>query len=225
MKFHLTLKSSNAKTGKMPVSTSPKSTCPKSCPFKGNGCYAEGGPLQIHWNKVSNNERGKDWNEFLEQVTNLPSNQVWRHNQAGDLQGNNDKIDKITLQELIKANYGKNGFTYTHYSINGKNSKVNKELIKEANNNGFTINLSAESLEQADNILDLNIGPVVITLPSSAKGKLITPKGRNVILCPATQKESITCVSCKLCAKVNRKSIIGFPAHGFRKNNIDIIVK
>jgi len=45
MKFHIVEKSSNRKTGPIPVTTSPVETCPTSCPLKNNGCYAEGGPL------------------------------------------------------------------------------------------------------------------------------------------------------------------------------------
>ena len=44
-----TAKSSNKKTGPMPVSTTSSETCPTTCPFKGNGCYAESGPLAFLW--------------------------------------------------------------------------------------------------------------------------------------------------------------------------------
>jgi hypothetical protein len=55
--FHLTLKSRNVKTGPIPVSTSTRKTCPDSCPFKNNGCYAESGPLAIHWKAVTQGKR------------------------------------------------------------------------------------------------------------------------------------------------------------------------
>ena len=46
---HLSKKSGNVKTGKIPVSTSGRNTCPDACPLKkangGKGCYGEGGPL------------------------------------------------------------------------------------------------------------------------------------------------------------------------------------
>jgi hypothetical protein len=53
LRFHLTRVSSNAKTGKIPVSTSSKATCPATCPFMGNGCYAASGPLAIPLGKRS----------------------------------------------------------------------------------------------------------------------------------------------------------------------------
>ena len=56
--FHLTLKSSNRKTGKIPVSVTSAHSCPDHCPLKKNGCYEEGGPGAINWRKVTNGERG-----------------------------------------------------------------------------------------------------------------------------------------------------------------------
>lgn len=48
----LTMKSSNVKTGPIPVSTTGAQSCPNACSLKGSGCYAEGGPLGMHWRKV-----------------------------------------------------------------------------------------------------------------------------------------------------------------------------
>lgn len=69
--YHITLKSGNKKTGKIAVTTSSSSTCPKSCPFKGNGCYAEGGPLRIHWDKVNSGERGITFSELIKSIKSI----------------------------------------------------------------------------------------------------------------------------------------------------------
>ena len=84
MRFHLAKSSRNAKTGPIPVSTSSATTCPDSCPFKRNGCYAEGGPLAMHWRAITEGKRGTAWPEFIAAVEALPKGQLWRHNQAGD---------------------------------------------------------------------------------------------------------------------------------------------
>src|SRR5580765_150236 len=103
MNFHLVLKSTNGKGGTIPASTCTKATCPDNCGLKrildalGNAkdgpCYANGGPLAIHWRMVSNGTRGTDWNGFVSQIALLPPGQDWRHNQAGDLPGENNDID------------------------------------------------------------------------------------------------------------------------------------
>ena len=216
MKVHLTLKSSNAKTGPIPVSTTSADTCPPQCPFQGSGCYAESGPLALHWRKVTNGERGMAWDEFVGAIATLPAGAMWRHNQAGDLPGHGAGIDAGKLAKLVRANEGKNGFTYTHKPVfgNGVKATHNRRAIREANQVGFTVNLSANNLAQADQLADLNIAPVVVVLPRGAENTC-TPAGRKVVVCPAETRDDVTCDSCRLCARRDRNGIIiGFPAHG-----------
>jgi hypothetical protein len=56
--FHLTPVSANVKTGPIPVSTTTRESCSPVCPFFNNGCYAETGPLRLHWNAVTAQARG-----------------------------------------------------------------------------------------------------------------------------------------------------------------------
>jgi hypothetical protein len=220
----------NKKTGPIPVSTTTAKTCPPSCPFNNkNGCYAESGPVAIHWKKITSGERGVNWKEFCQQVSELPDGQLWRHNQAGDLGGEGEIINERQLALLVKANKNKRGFTFTHKSVIGSNEektiKNNRELIRRANKNGFTINVSANNLRDADDKADLNIGPVVSVLPSEVKNKtLFTPKGRKVIVCPATYKDGMDCSKCRLCSIATRSVIIGFPAHGAMKGRVDKVL-
>lgn len=220
MQVHLTLKSANVKTGPIPVSTTEKKSCPPGCPHK-TSCYAKSGPLALHWNKVSTKQRGGAWSEFLNQVKAFEQGQLWRHNQAGDLPGAGNKIDKSKLLSLVAANSSSKaaGFTYTHKPVLGRDpiALENKALVKAANKSGFTINLSADNLAQADKLMKLKIAPVVTLLPEDYEDKSITPAGNTVIVCPAQTRDNISCSSCKLCANVGRAVIIGFKAHGSAK--------
>ena len=137
MQVALTLKSTNVKTGPIPVSTTTRDSCPSSCPFKENGCYADSGPLAIHWNKVTSKERGTNWATFCDKIATLPKGQLWRHNQAGDLPVDDKGLDVDKITKLVKANKGKKGFTYTHHSTNTFRTKT---VVEYANVNGFTIN-------------------------------------------------------------------------------------
>lgn len=219
MNYHLSLHSSNKKTGPIPVSTSPKQTCPVDCGMR-DACYAKISPLNIHWIRISEGKQGDDWKTFLGKIQALPDNQIWRHNQAGDLPGDGKQIDVNKLIELVQANKGKRGFTYTHYSPKNLNNKL---AIKLANEEGFVINLSADNISQVDKLLELNIGPVVTVLPLNQSDNLLTPAGNAVIVCPAVKDAYTTCQTCKLCAKANRKVVIGFPAHGVKKNKANEI--
>jgi hypothetical protein len=215
MQINLTLRSRNAKTGPIPVSTTSNETCPAACPFINQGCYAAGGPLGILWKKVSSGTYrfALTWSAFLTEVRALPPGQLWRHNQAGDLPGTGDTLDTKALSALVKASSHTKGFTYTHKPLA---RKAECAAIAAANRGGFTINLSGNNPHHADRLADLAIGPVVTVLPDSIHGnmKLHTPAGRRIVVCPATYRDDVTCASCRLCAVADRKVVVGFPAHG-----------
>jgi hypothetical protein len=213
--FHITPKSKNAKVGKMAVTTSTATTCPTSCPFKGNGCYADSGPLKLHWDKVTRKERGDDWSTFISKIKDLPTGSKWRHNQAGDLPGDMENLDDVKCVELAKANKGKRGFTYTHYDV--LDNFQNAITVNIMNHLGFTVNVSANNLEHADKLCDLDIAPVATVLPIEQTTNTVTPKGRKVVVCPATYKDDVSCASCMLCEKWDRNVVVGFPAHGTSK--------
>ncbi len=214
--------SRNAKTGPIPVTTTSAETCPDACPLKRNGCYADSGPLGLFWRKVTERKAGMAWADLLDQVRALPKGQLWRHNQSGDLPGQGDQIDTVLLSQLVKANRGRRGFTYTHKPMTSPESR---EAIAEANSQGFTVNLSANTLAEADDLADLGIAPVVVVLPADQTTATTTPAGRKVAICPAVIADSVSCASCGICALRDRKSIIGFPAHGTSKRKADAIAK
>lgn len=215
---HLTRIANNAKTGPIPVTTSSRSTCPSTCSFKGNGCYAENFPLSLHWNRVTAG-KGLPWADFVDEVSRFKAGQLWRHNQAGDLPGAGDVIDAAALRQLVKANRGRRGFTYTHYPP----TPANLRALRHANKNGFTINLSADSLADADRLAPLGL-PLVVVVPEGWCGKT-TPGGRKVTLCPAQAMEHMTCATCQLCQNAGRNAIVAFEAHGARRKTVTLISK
>lgn len=230
--------SRNVKVGPIPVSTTAANTCPPSCPLFAGGCYAKGGPLGIMWSALSRAIPGKaydlprgakgqslDWQGFVAAVAALPLGQLWRHNQAGDLPGVGDSVDAKALEALATANTGRRGFTYSHKPVVGPHGKANGKAIAEANAAGFTVNLSADNLTEADQLADTGIGPVVVVLPDTVSGnaKLATPSGRRVSVCPATYRDDVTCSTCQLCQRQNRATIVGFPAHGASKRKASAV--
>ena len=154
--------------------------------------------------------------EFAALIKALPDGQLWRHNKAGDLPGTDESINARQLATLVKANIGKRGFTYTHKPMNARNASV----VRHANKNGLTVNLSADTLKEADTLKAQNIGPVVVVLPANVTTNQTTPAGHKIVICPATNRDNVTCASCKLCAWSERQVIIGFPAHGSKKNQV-----
>ena len=218
MFVHITAKSSNKKTGPIPVTTTEQSSCSPSCPFIGKGCYAKSGPLALHWRKVSNGERGTDWQGLCDFISALPKRQLWRHNQAGDMPHNQGIIDQVKLAELVSANKGKRGYTYTHHELND----YNVSLLRYANQKGFTINASTESLADADAAIAQGL-PTVCVVRNDQPVPDCTPDGNKVVLCPAQDRE-ISCAECKLCSQSNRTCVVAFKAHGTAAKTVNALV-
>ena len=180
------------------------------------------GPQNIHWNKVSSGERGYEWDEFTSLVRKLQRGQLWRHNVSGDLpHDGNGNIDGDKVVDLVVANRGRKGYTYTHHTLND----VNLGVIKYANAAGFTVNVSTESVEVADSVMTEHSIPAVAVVPSNKTDRFYkTESGRQVITCPATIHENVTCATCGLCQQSDRQFVIAFPAHGNAKKTVNGIV-
>lgn len=239
--YHFKDCSKNAKLGPIPATTSTSVTCPPSCGLF-DVCYAKTGHQGMHWNKVNKGERGDDWHTFLAKLRTIAKGAIWRHNVSGDLPGVGEEIDPVAMRELVKANKGRRGFTYTHKPMD---NPVNRQAVADANADGFTVNLSGDNLSHADQLADTEAGPVTAVIPADTerkrKGKVFvepldeyrerlaamdlhTPAGRRVVVCPATYRDEVNCSNCQLCQRM-RSTVVGFPAHGTKKSGADAVAR
>ena len=205
------LESHNRKLGPIPVSRTARGSCPESCSFKNAGCFAEVSYSRIHWERVE--KTGMSWDAFCHAVSKLKKGQLWRHNEAGDLPGKGEAIDPIALSKLVVANKGKRGFTFSHKpvlttkAISPRSRSIpshqeralwivsNRRAIARAVRAGFAINLSADSIAQADELAALGIAPapVAVVVPRDAPSHATkTPAGRQVVVCP-NEAHGLTC--------------------------------
>lgn len=210
MKYHYR---GNKKLGKMFVSKSSIKTCPDSCSHKKQGtCYGMSGPLSWKnaWPSVGFSE--DQYADFLTEVRKQKTGSMWRHNEVGDLWGDGEDLDRVKFLQLVEANYEAKakGFGFSQ-----KTSPENWPLFRIAAKKGLTINLSANSMNEADKLYDSGL-PVAVTLPLGTKKAVKTPKGRTVVVCPY-DTHKVQCIDCGLCARADRKTIVGFPVHGVRK--------
>lgn len=217
-KYQFVKKSANVKTGPIPVTYSARETCPESCPHYRSDCYAEDYYTRMVWDKVP--ARGADIAGLCANIAALPPGQLWRHNVAGDLPGTGENVDPATLGEIVAANIGKRGFTYTH-----KTAPHNLQWIRHANDWGFTVNLSADNAGHADQLADTGAGPVVCIVPMDTPEKTQTPAGRSIVVCPAQTRDNVTCQTCQLCQRADRAVIVGFRAHGTRARVADQLAR
>ena len=227
MKFHFVKKSGNKKTGFMPVTYNSRLSCPDSCIFKkdnSGGCYAETGYYtRLNWDKVTRGERGGTFKELLNNIKALKPDTIWRACVAGDIPSNTKgEISRTYIKGITEANQGLKGYTYTH---NRLDIGENISLLKTANKQGFTVNISTESETAADNAV-LNSLPAVIVVKSTEKRRSWFTENKNKILvCPAQDEtKNVNCIDCQLCQHRPKNLIIAFLAHGNMSKLIDKIL-
>ena len=222
MNYHLTLHSENRKLGGIPASISSLDSCPDICPLKKKGCYGLTGFLSWHWGRVTRGEKkGTSFKDFLGKVKALPIRTLWRYGQAGDLPGRGNRLNITQLRQLVKANLRKQGFAFSHKPLWRKAEQI---AIQKANEQGFTVNLSANNMDHADYLKALGIAPVVVIVSDFQSMPQYTPLGHKLIPCPE-MTHGITCNICRLCAYPDRKSIVAFAAHGSGWKYVKEIVK
>ena len=169
MQLKYSLSAGNSKTGAMLLVRSPRSTCPESCGLKGNGCYAENFPLALHW--LKQDTTGVDFSVVLYAIRTLPKGSIWRLFEAGDFEPSPENPELISSQQVISllaANKDKRGFGYTHYPV-----LPNLETLQLMNASGLTINVSADSLEQAKPYFELGLPTTLLVAENFPKDKTV----------------------------------------------------
>lgn len=232
--YKLIKSSSNVKIGKMACTYSSIKNCPDTCKLKDNGCYAQTSYVGMIWKKLSegNDKNSSEWSEHLNQIASLPEKSPIRVNVAGDLPLNKyGRINRNKVKSLFKALKNKIPIIYTHHK--------NLEDLKWMNNGEFTV------IKSADNMNDLSedipnsivIDQIFAKLKDETddqykervgkdlqnlKTRFLEEKNIKLFVCPATNKDNINCLNCMVCSKMLPGFAVGFPAHGARKNKIEV---
>lgn len=200
--------SKNAKTGDISQTYTTCNTCPKRCPFKHNGCYAENFFVKINWNKTE--KIGVAPEGLRAVIEQTPHTNIIRHNVAGDIAvPGTDDIDENLVNTLCKAYKGLKAYTYTHTDINNQH---NIEIVKKASDRGFIINFSTENVKDALRCRAAGVNAVIAV--NTISDKMVVIDNTMFIQCPATYNKDFTCKQCGMCWQKNRKHIIVFPVHG-----------
>jgi len=219
----LVLQSKNIKTGLVSATySSIDATCPKSCPFMGEGCYAQIGMVGIHtvrFNKkyhrarnpvtpedVAREEAGLIKKAICESKNILPL----RLHVAGDSRTN--KAAKL-LTNSVK-HWNQPVWCYTHAWRN---------VHRESWGTKVSILASCESITDAKIAMNKGYAVAIVTPPHPSP-KAYMEDGVKVIPCPAQTHDNVTCVSCKLCWNdqklLKQNAVIAFEAHGVMKRRV-----
>lgn len=236
--------SAASKLGGIPATYSEKKTCPPACPMMGNGCYAAGGHVAIHWAAVSKHETGGSMEAAVAFVASTPAGTLGRWNIAGDLPGVGDKLEREQVLNLARANKLAQArwFTFTHYPVRACGVRAtttpalrraiarhNRAVIRDAIALGFAINVSANSPRHAAALASMGFD-VASVAPMDWTGTRKLDGGHVGVQCPATiPGRTSTCNTCGMCQNMGRISaskarvIPMFPAHGASKRKASAI--
>lgn len=231
LKMILLPTSSNKKTGDVIQSYSSRVTCPNSCKFKKNGCYADGYHTARQWDRCDNPEDARYIinGEHLaiglkaavfDKLRKDPTRNkvLFRHNIAGDIAiEGTSTIDVNRVDAIAKAIVDTNetvgnvlqGYTYTHCTIDPNASNI----IHDAAYKGFLINASCETVEEVRHAKSLGINAVIASVDPKETTRELKDVGMHGVQCPAQTKDGVSCDSCRLCAR-NRNVVVIFGVHG-----------
>ena len=219
---HVVAVSGNAKTGPMPVTYRPESTCPRTCPFLpksegGNGgCYGTGRIFGI----ARKYSATLSHDDAVKKLMRAPRGAKYlRDRVVGDLvaaDGSFDMFHVLSIATIAKE-VGLRPFGYTHaWPIM---TRAQADMARAA---GYTLNASCETEEDVRRATDLGM-PTVITGDHWEEGSIVA--GRRIVTCPAQTRDDTDCARCGLCAKPDRACTVRFEVHGTaRKQARDSII-
>jgi hypothetical protein len=207
---HLVPRSGNTKTGPLPVTYRPMTTCPPGCPFlpggAHGGCYGTGRLFaSAKYRSGTVDVETAVWRVRLGMD---PAARYLRDRVVGDVVTPAGDIDRDYLAAIAEIATANNliPFGYTHAW-----GRFAGDDVAWLHSLGYVMNASTETLAQAERAAALGM-PVTIVDDEMPEGTPIA--GQRLITCPAQTRDDITCATCGLCAKADRATIIRFRPHG-----------
>lgn len=203
--------STNRKTGPIATTGVAQVTCPDTCPFRDNGCYAETakmGHVTRSLNRAA--ERHTALEAILEEAHLVDQLKGWmplRLHIVGDCP--DDETTQILSAAAARYRTRHNApvWTYTHAW----------REVDRASWGQVSVLASCETPDDVDEAHARGYAAalVVDTHPSSSRYEL---DGVEVIPCPQQTQPGTTCESCLLCSRDDylrqSRRVIGFAAHG-----------
>lgn len=204
-KILLVARSSNTKTGNIPVTYLGRETCPSSCPFLLNGCYGDGRIFALA-HKLARALSLSEARAIL--AKRDKSAKYLRDRVVGDLVTATGKFNIRHVRDIARLarEHALVPFGYTHAW-----RTMTRQDVTDVKAAGYVLNASCETLDDVRQAIEIGM-PTVITNDDVREGSIVD--GMRVITCPAQTRDNVSCATCGLCAKPDRKVVIRFLVHG-----------
>jgi hypothetical protein len=201
-------KSTNRKIGNVSATYVAQQSCPDTCKLKGNGCYAENDFVGFTTRRLNKLADGKSLLDMAhaeaKAILTLKGDKHLRLHVVGDC--STDRAASIVSDAAgaYQSRKGMSVWSYTHAWRN-----VERESWQQV-----SILASCESIED---VIAANKKGYAAAMLVESGFETCKQNGFKLIRCPQTKKDTVTCESCRLCAKDKwlreSKTVICFPAH------------
>ena len=206
--------SENKKTGPVSATYASQASCPRTCPFLRNGCYAENGPIGIHTNRLNKSGPASALDIAMEEadkIMKLSGRWDLRLHVVGDC--TTDKAAQLLSLAATRAvKRDRKAWTYTHAW----------RTVERASWGQVNVLASCESANDVEAARDKGYATAMVV--KGFQGDSVQKiDGVKVLPCP-NQTRGVQCVDCRLCLDAERlhgKGIsIGFTPHGAVKGRV-----
>jgi hypothetical protein len=183
-------KSSNKKIGDVSTTYASQASCPSSCIFKDNGCYAESGFAAIHTKRLNktNFSPADLAKQEADAIDSLSGKRNMRLHVVGDATTNEyaDIISKAA--DRFRKKHNKSVWSYTHAWRD----------VDRNNWNGVSILASTESPSAAKQAMAKGYAAAIV-VSKYKDTKMYIEDGVKILPCPEMTQKTVNCTSCKLC--------------------------
>ena len=204
--------STNSKTGKVSATYAPIETCPSSCPFLNNGCYAQTSHTGMHASRLGKNARKNKITTPLklakieaDAIRNLKGENDLRLHVVGDCKTSKAAEVLAKASAEHNAKNGKKVWTYTH---------AWREIPREKFGN-ISVLASCETLEECKQAMKRGYAASIVRLKPF--NGTMPFAGLKMTACKEITK-SIQCDKCRMCMNdkklLNNNEVICFFPHG-----------
>lgn len=212
--------SKNSKTGVVSATYAPLQSCPDTCKFKDNGCYAQAGNCNYTFGRVTKNTERMQLTDIeiaqweAKEISKLEGDFPLRLHVSGDCKTNETaQIVSDAANEYCKID-NQVAWVYTHAwetvkrsswgSVNVLASVENATDAKKAHDKGYSVAFVMPENKLADNV------------------KAVVEMGLSPKLCN-NYIDKTTCKKCRVCFDTDLSSVdvVILPTHGTGKNKAD----
>lgn len=201
-----------------------EATCPKTCPFKGEGCYAQMGYTSITTHKLDRQVEGLSAYEVAKAEANaidssygggsVPTGRDLRIHVSGDARSSGAAKVIAKAVDRWKARGGNKVWSYTHAW----------HLVPRSFWGQVSVLASIEDVRDIKQVRSQGYAPaIVVNEFQSDKAFWIGDCDTKFIPCPS-QTRGVGCTDCRLCFDADklreRNAGIAFSAHGPGKNKV-----